>query len=527
MSRRRLTVSAIDDFYAQQPAKECPPSGLESSTNCSWTGVLFLAICPSQSSEELPRAPLSPLLFIFFMEPLIARLRAGAVGVELAPETFIRCLLFADDICLTASSLEDLQRMLNICSDWAVEAAMIFNTSKSHLLHLRGQSPDPNVALLLSGEVLAWKSEVVYLGVPIRRSRGASNALPLELPRAWAALHKAGLALSPHAPIPLEAQLRLINSDVLAGVMYPAAVHDLDYVRIDAFVNSLLRRLTGCAAGTSATFLRCELGLLPARFLAHRRMIQYWLHINRDAWFAGLLPSFHGQGPIRRLRNVADEYGLAETTEVFESVDGCEAYPISKESWQNRVRQAVDDKAVKYLESRALARGLPGPERALRKNGRLKLVPRPYVGEGGELAKYGVVFRQCVVSTRFEPWDRRSLKACHHCHSDSTYGDLAHLLSCAPAIDALSISSRSLLAGTTVPGTGQDPAKVLSDALARGTRRVSMPRLRLLTPEGGRDWILGARWKKRKMRNASVPEGSLKPALTLLKELFKLACQEA
>jgi hypothetical protein len=49
----------------------------------------------------------------------------------------------------------------------------------------------------------------------------------------------------------------------------------------------------------------------------------------------------------------------------------------------------------------------------------------------------------------------------------------------------------------------------------------------LLTPEGGRDWILGARWKKRKMRNASVPEGSLKPALTLLKELFKLACQEA
>ena len=65
----------------------------------------------------------------------------------------------------------------------------------------------------------------------------------------------------------LDAQLKLINSDVLAGVIYPAAVHDLEYHQIDVFVNTLLRRLIGCASGSSATFLRCELGLLPSKFL--------------------------------------------------------------------------------------------------------------------------------------------------------------------------------------------------------------------------------------------------------------------
>jgi len=69
-------------------------------------------------------SPLSPLLFILFMEPLISKLRARSRGVELAPQAFIRCLLFADDVCLTASSLGDLQRMLDICSEWAAESPL-------------------------------------------------------------------------------------------------------------------------------------------------------------------------------------------------------------------------------------------------------------------------------------------------------------------------------------------------------------------------------------------------------------------
>jgi hypothetical protein len=95
--------------------------------------------------------------------------------------------------------------------------------------------------LLLSGQPLEWTQEVTYLGVALKRSRLPTTRLPLELPRAWASLYKAGAALSPVVPVPLAAQLRLIVTDVLAGVVYPAAVQDLDYKRVDTFAVSLTR----------------------------------------------------------------------------------------------------------------------------------------------------------------------------------------------------------------------------------------------------------------------------------------------
>lgn len=406
-------------------------------------------------------SPLSPLLFILFMEPLIARLRLGAVGVQLTDKTFITCLLFADDICLMASSLEDLQRMLNICSQWAADMAMVFNAKKSHLLHLSGPAPDANVALLLSGQALEWAMEVTYLGVPLRRTRDPTNKLPLELPRAWASLYRAGAAFNPAVPVPLAAQLQLIVSDVLAGVMYPAAVHDLDYARIDSFVTSLLRRLTGCEVGSSATFLRCETGLMSSKYLAHRRVVQYWRHVNHDAWFAHLLPSFRGQGPRQRLSNVAALYGLSQTTEVDR--ESGVAYPYSVEQWKQRVHAAVGDAAARHLQAAAAHRQFPEPEVVTKKStGLLRLVPRPYLLEGGELAKYGVIFRQCAIQGRYREDDPRALRRCHLCHRVETYRDLPHLLTCQGVPESFSNARASLLDRLARPST-QDALQHLRD----------------------------------------------------------------
>jgi hypothetical protein len=103
---------------------------------------------------------LTPLLFTLLAEPLTERLRAGSVGAELcAGKDFTRCLLLADDTCLTASSPKDLQRVLNTCSQWAADTAAAFDTRESHLSHLSGTRPDANT-VLLSGEPLEWTQEV-------------------------------------------------------------------------------------------------------------------------------------------------------------------------------------------------------------------------------------------------------------------------------------------------------------------------------------------------------------------------------
>jgi endonuclease/exonuclease/phosphatase family metal-dependent hydrolase len=492
----------------------------------AWVGLVhellvdrctFLGDMPVPIQRGTPQgSPLSPLLFILFMEPLIERLRAGSEGVELcAGKEFIRCLLFADDICLTASSLEDLQRMLDICSQWATDMAMAFNTRKSHLLHLNGTRPDTNVVLLLSGQPLEWTQEVTYLGVALKRSRLPTTRLPLELPRAWASLYKAGAALSPVVPVPLAAQLRLIVTDVLAGVMYPAAVQDLDYMRIDTFVMSLIRRLTGCAAGSSATLLRCELGVMPSRYLAHRRAVQYWLHVSHDAWFAPLLPTFRGRGPLKRLQNIAALYDLTETTGIS---DG-EPCPFDKDTWRNKVHEAVGDAAVRYLQEQTAQRGLSGPEVAPRRNGLLKLVARPYVREGGSLAKYGVLFRQCFLTTRFGDWDVRHHRPCPHCSSPGHFADPCHLLECVEAPPDLASVRSAVLGRILALEVREDPATLLSNMLLGKTNKV--PALRLLGSLGSaRPWVAGfTRWAKL--------EVTFCDALALIKKAVKQAKADA
>jgi hypothetical protein len=168
---------------------------------------------------------------------------------------------------------------------------------------------------------------------------------------------------------------------------------------------------------------------MPSRYLAHRRAVQYWLHVSHDAWFAPLLPTFRGRGPLKRLQNIAALYDLTETTGIS---DG-EPCPFDKDTWRNKVHEAVGDAAVRYLQEQTAQRGLSGPEVAPRRNGLLKLVARPYVREGGSLAKYGVLFRQCFLTTRFGDWDVRHHRPCPHCSSPGHFADPCHLLECAEA----------------------------------------------------------------------------------------------
>jgi hypothetical protein len=220
-------------------------------------------------------SPLSPLLFILFMEPLIRKLRERASGVELSLANKLCSLLFADDICLVASSLEDLQVMLDVCSAWATDMGMAFNASKSVLLVLKGPKQPPSRPMLLMGEPMTWQQEARYLGIIVTRLSRPTRKLPLVKPVMWASVFRLKRLLDPWLPIPLLTQVGLLMTDVMAGALYPAAVQDVDYDAIDVLINKQLRRLTITPAHASATWLRCELGVLPSRYMGHRRALQY------------------------------------------------------------------------------------------------------------------------------------------------------------------------------------------------------------------------------------------------------------
>ena len=400
-------------------------------------------------------SPLSPLLFILFIDPLIQRLREVAFGVELAPQAWIRALLFADDICLTCSNLQDLQVALDECTSWANEMGMSFNASKSHLLALRGR-PDVRARLTLSGEALEWKREVKYLGVQIAKTSSAAARATMDAASAWKAYGRIKTAMDASLPLPLDVQLNLIETDILAKILYPAAVQDLQYATIDRFVNRLLRKLTNVPWHTSATLLRCELGVQPTVYAAHKRVLVFWWHIHYDSWFCHLLEAFRGRSQYERLRQVVDQYGFdssvppQETRTTVATREGMKEVDFTPVLWKAAVYARVANQAAEHLQDQADQpnRRYPGPEYPQPnrdKQGLLRLAPRCFVKEERHLGRFGIQYRQAVLQGTRAPWTKKVPQRCTFCLAPDSRMDVAHSLKCRhPPPDFATLKGRVL-----------------------------------------------------------------------------------
>ena len=132
-------------------------------------------------------SPISPLLFIAFVNPLIERLHA-CMGVRLTDDRIIRGLFFADDICLLAETMEDMRDMLAVCEGWAEEFGMTFNAGKSEMMQLAGRISQHRPEVMFAGGLLKWVPEFKYLGVHI--TQGRRKRIPVPEPQLWQSYHR-------------------------------------------------------------------------------------------------------------------------------------------------------------------------------------------------------------------------------------------------------------------------------------------------------------------------------------------------
>ena len=413
-------------------------------------------------------SPLSPQLFILFINPLIERLKASRRGTRLADNQIIPGLVFADDICLTADSLEDLQEMLDICQTWAEEYGMSFNTGKSELMQLAGKIPDERPVALLAGKMMKWVPEYKYLGIPVfegRRRRVPSSRLNM-----FKALFRIHEALGTRKKLPVLAQLQLAQATILNAALYPSAVVDTDYTDIDKFMARVLNRITGCQMRwTSTTFLRGELGIPPSKYMAHRRALTYLWHVERKAWFGNYLPFLRGPGPYSRLLNIARQYGI----------DASQVRDMPQEEWKTMTKRIVMERAARDVSENLAKLNLPGTEP--------RLQCRPYVRFGGHNAMYGVQYRWRMLRHRHPTlginqaarqeiqWtdERHAIRLCGVCHrwhrpQPMHMGEALH---CVLLVPEYLRDLRRQVFQAIMEDTGQDVTKVLLDAPSHGFYR--------------------------------------------------------
>ena len=286
--------------------------------------------------------PLSPLLFILMMQPLSDALAAHPYGgVELPGGLSLKDLLYADDISLLAESAEELQSMLSVCEAWAAENGFEFSVEKSKAMVLAGTDPPELPTVTMYGEALEWVREFKYLGCPIYANNKPHKCLPLDLTSAFQVVGPMASVVLPNSmpDLPLIQRVQAFVVMIESKAMHNAQVADLDTKNIDRYVNQGLRLTSGLL---DSTFLRCELGVLPAELVVHRNALYYLWHLRRRAWFRDYLPALAHLPPVQRLTSMVLQYSSLRLQDV-DSLD--------YDTWRGEVKQAVLDRSTTYYDT--------------------------------------------------------------------------------------------------------------------------------------------------------------------------------
>ena len=113
---------------------------------------------------------LSPTLFAIYMDYLIYKLVKSEFGCKVNG-IYLGCLLYADDIILLSQSVTTMQKMLDICSQYAIEMDVKFNTGKSVAMRIGPRCNNLCESLQLSDNDLLYVDTIKYLGVYIKKAK--------------------------------------------------------------------------------------------------------------------------------------------------------------------------------------------------------------------------------------------------------------------------------------------------------------------------------------------------------------------
>ena len=107
---------------------------------------------------------LSPALFNIYMDGLSTSLNSSNIGGHIGGN-LLNYLCYADDMCLISLSSAGMQRLLNICNDYADQHSLLYNGNKSFSMCFKSKAIKFKIPVLLLGELeIPLVSQCRYLG---------------------------------------------------------------------------------------------------------------------------------------------------------------------------------------------------------------------------------------------------------------------------------------------------------------------------------------------------------------------------
>ena len=213
------------------------------------------------TSGVLQGDTLSPYLFIVLLDYALKKTLQDDVGFVVCkrngrrhPAIHIGALAYADDICLLAESIDDVECSLNRLETFAAEIGLTIKYNKTKAMH-HGQASVRHIRFA-NGDPVDSCDKFEYLGVP---TSNAEKVFPSRLSKAWAAATKLRSIFNAKANGAIEIGLcqSAVESILLYGLEYLPLTSTLQD-KLDSAYRRILRYALGvnlpdCTSNTELT----------------------------------------------------------------------------------------------------------------------------------------------------------------------------------------------------------------------------------------------------------------------------------
>ena len=224
---------------------------------------------------------LSPLLFSLFLNDIEEQfIRSGIEGVDV--DMFkVFLLLYADDIVIFSNSAEELQKGLDLLSEYCAKWKLKINESKSNVMVFRKGGLLPrNLKFYYEGVQLEIVKKFRYLGVVFTPGGSFTETQNTLAGQAQKAIFKMNKYLYKFTYISPKHILELFDKLIMPILHYGCEVWGfIPANAIERVHMQFCKRLLGVKKNTQNDFVYGELGRTNCRSKRYLLILKYWFKI--------------------------------------------------------------------------------------------------------------------------------------------------------------------------------------------------------------------------------------------------------
>ena len=245
-------------------------------------------------------APSSVLLFIFFMDELVAHLQRSCIEEPLIKA--MHCLLHADDTAIVSTNRELFIKKCNAMVDYFNENNLSLNLPKSSYLIINGGDGDFKTNLQLNFGVLEYQSTSVYLGGVVSDTGSLKYDIEKYVngKRPNITIKYNNFVRKNHLA-PLSIKLNVLDVCVTSALLYGCETWGTADVKpLEVTYRFGLKRALSVRENTSTEILYIEAGRCPLSIRISKQQLNFWqklntyLHENPEHRLAGLIEYARG-----------------------------------------------------------------------------------------------------------------------------------------------------------------------------------------------------------------------------------------